>query len=209
MWYVIQVMTGKEDDIAGKLKEQGIRALVPKENRLIRSGGSWSQREYILFAGYVFLNMNYNADNYYKVKGIPGVIQFLGDNRNPSRLSYLEAEWIMLLTGENNQPIEPTVVRALGDGNYEVVKGVLEKFENRIIKYDKRSRKASFEITICNEKKEVQLSIRLEEDEELSLAGAGRDGAEGAAQAVLKEATCWHTVDSSRCRKLADIEKGN
>ena len=43
-------MTGKEDDIAGKLKEQGIRALVPKENRLIRSGGSWSQREYILFA---------------------------------------------------------------------------------------------------------------------------------------------------------------
>ena len=189
MWYVIQVMTGKEDDIAGKLKEQGIRALVPKENRLIRSGGSWSQREYILFAGYVFLNMNYNADNYYKVKGIPGVIQFLGDNRNPSRLSYLEAEWIMLLTGENNQPIEPTVVRALGDGNYETVKGVLEKFENRIIKYDKRSRKATFEITICNEKKEVQLSIRLEEDEELSLAGAGRDGAEGAAQEVLKEAT--------------------
>ena len=147
MWYVIQVMTGKEDDIAGKLKEQGIRALVPKENRLIRSGGSWSQREYILFAGYVFLNMNYNADNYYKVKGIPG------------------------------------------DGNYETVKGVLEKFENRIIKYDKRSRKATFEITICNEKKEVQLSIRLEEEEELSLAGAGRDGAEGAAQAVLKEAT--------------------
>lgn len=45
------------------------------------------------------------------------------------------------------------------------------------------------EITICNEKKEVQLSIRLEEEEELSLAGAGRDGAEGAAQAVLKEAT--------------------
>lgn len=129
MWYVIQVMTGKEDDIAGKLKEQGIRALVPKENRLIRSGGSWSQREYILFAGYVFLNMNYNADNYYKVKGIPGVIQFLGDSRNPSRLSYLEAEWIMLLTGENNQPIEPTVVRALGDGNYETVKGVLENLK--------------------------------------------------------------------------------
>ena len=122
------------------------------------------------------------CDNYYKVKGIPGVIQFLGDSRNPSRLSYLEAEWIMLLTGENNQPIEPTVVRAMGDGNYETVKGVLEKFENRIIKYDKRSRKATFEITICNEKKEVQLSIRLEEDEELSLAGAGRDGAEGAAQ---------------------------
>lgn len=188
MWYVIQVMTGKEDDIAGKLKEQGIRALIPKENRLIRSGGSWIQREYILFTGYVFLNMNYNADNYYKVKGIPGVIKFLGDSRNPSRLSHLEAEWIILLTGANNVPIEPTTVRILEDGTFKVVKGVLEKFENRIVKYDKRNRKATFEITICNEKKEVQLSIALENDE-IKAAEAGEDGQPGAAQEVLKEAT--------------------
>lgn len=188
MWYVIQVMTGKEDDIAGKLKEQGIRALVPKENRLIRSGGSWTQREYILFTGYVFLDMSYNADNYYKVRGIPGVIQFLGDSRNPSKLSYLEAEWISLLTGADNAPIEPTTVRVQEDGSFKVVKGVLEKFENRIVRYDRRSRKATFEITICNEKKEVQLSIMLEDDE-AKLAEAGKDAADGAAQPVLKEAT--------------------
>lgn len=188
MWYVIQVMTGKEDDIAGKLKEQGIRALVPKENRLIRTGGSWTQREYILFTGYVFLNMNYNADNYYKVKGIPGVIKFLGDSRNPSRLSHLEAEWIALLTGADNAPIKPTMVKVQEDGTFKVVKGVLEKFENRIVKYDKRSRKATFEITICNEKKEVQLSIVLEDDE-VKAAEAGEDASPGAAQAVLKEAT--------------------
>lgn len=110
MWYVIQVMTGKEDAIAGNLKEQGIKALVPKENRLIRSGGSWTRREYILFTGYVFLDMKYDAENYYKVKNLPGVIKFLGDSKNPSRLSYLEAEWIMLLTGKDNTPIEPTTV---------------------------------------------------------------------------------------------------
>lgn len=188
MWYVIQVMTGKENDIAGKLNEQGIKALVPKENRLIRSGGSWTQREYILFTGYVFLNMNYNADNYYKAKGIPGVIQFLGDSRNPSRLSYLEAEWITLLTGADNAPIEPTTVRIQEDGTFKIVKGVLEKLENRIVKYDKRNRKATFEITICNEKKEVQLSIMLEDDE-TKITEAGEDAADGAAQPVLKEAT--------------------
>ena len=48
---------------------------------------------------------------------------------------------------------------------FKVVKGVLEKFENRITKYDKRSRKATFEITICNEKKEVRLSIELDGEE--------------------------------------------
>ena len=109
--------------------------------------------------------MRFSADNYYLVKGIPGVIQFLGDNKNPSTLSYMEAEWIGLLTGKDNEPIEPTIVKAEKDGTFKVVKGVLEKFENRITKYDKRSRKATFEITICNEKKEVQLSIELDGEE--------------------------------------------
>ncbi|MCD7812124.1 MAG: hypothetical protein LUG91_09820 [Ruminococcus sp.] len=164
MWYVIQVTTGKEDDIAGNLKGKGIRALVPKENRLVRNSGSWTQKEYILFSGYVFLDMKYNAANYYKVKGIPGVLRFLGERGNPSRLSYLEAEWVLLLTGKDNAPIEPTVAKVQEDGNIKVMSGVLTKLENRITKYDKRNRKATFEITICGEKKEVQLSIQLDGD---------------------------------------------
>lgn len=182
MWYVIQVMTGKETDIARELKKQGIRALVPKENRLIRSGGSWIGKEYILFSSYVFLDMTYNAENYYKVKNLPGVIRFLGDSRNPSRLSYLEAEWICLLTGEDNAPIEPTLVRIGEDGSLKAVDGILERFENRVTKVDKRNRKATFEITICNEKKEVQLSIRLEED----LKGI-RDADDAASSAAVSQ----------------------
>lgn len=188
MWYVIQVMTGKENDIAGKLRECNIKALVPKENRIIRTGGAWTKKEYTLFSGYVFLEMKYNAENYYKVKNIPGVVKFLGDSKNPSTLSYLEAEWINLLTGDNNTPIEPTIVKVQKDGSLSVVKGVLERFKNRIVKYDKRSRKAVFEITICDEKKEVQLSIELEDDE-IKAAEAGKDSQPGAAEAVLKEAT--------------------
>lgn len=166
MWYVIQVMTGRESEIAAKLDGQQIKAFVPKENRLIRSGGAWTQKEYVLFTGYVFLNMTYNADTYYKIKNLPGVIRFLGDSRNPSRLSHLEAEWIRLLTGKDNTPIEPTVVRADENGNLAVVSGVLKKFENRVIRYDRRNRKATFEITVCNEVKEVRLSIQLEGQEE-------------------------------------------
>lgn len=164
MWYVVQVMTGREDGIAAALNRQGIRALVPKEDRMIRSGGAWTRKEYILFSSYVFLEMDYNADNYYRVRNLPGVIRFLGDGNGPSRLSYLEAEWIRLLTGKNNAPIQPTVVRISEDGSLKAVKGVLTNFENRIIRVDKRNRKATFEITLCGEKKEVQLSIELEDD---------------------------------------------
>ena len=34
MWYVIQVMTGKEDDIAGKLKEQSISKTLTQFGRI-------------------------------------------------------------------------------------------------------------------------------------------------------------------------------
>ncbi len=187
MFYVIQVETGRELQIAGILREHGIKALVPLESRSIRSGGTWTRREYVLFTGYIFLDMEYSASNYYLVRKIPGVLRFLGDSRNPSRLSYLEAEWISTLTGKDNAPIEPTIVRKAGDG-YQVVSGILERFENRIIKYDKRQRRATFEITLCGEKKEVQLSIILEEETD-NLAEAGADAPESAGQQILQEAT--------------------
>ena len=81
MWYVIQVKTGEESGIARKLKNQAIRAEVPIENRPIRSGGAWTKKEYILFPGYVFLDMDFTARNYYRVKEVPGVIRFLGDSK--------------------------------------------------------------------------------------------------------------------------------
>lgn len=187
MFYVIQVETGRELQIAGKLRGHGIKALVPLESRSIRSGGAWTNREYVLFTGYIFLDMKYNASNYYLVKKTPGVVRFLGDSRNPSRLSYLEAEWISTLTGKDNAPIEPTVVRKTGD-KYQVVSGVLGRFENRITKYDKRQRRATFEITLCGEKKEVQLSIMLEEETD-NPAEAGADAPEYADRQILQEAT--------------------
>ena len=78
MWYVLQVSTGKEMAVTSTLSNNRVLAYTPRENRLIRKGGGWSQKEYILFPGYVFLNLDYTAENYYMVKAIPGVLRFLG-----------------------------------------------------------------------------------------------------------------------------------
>lgn len=158
LWYVIHVKTGEEQNIATTLRENGLRALVPVENRPIHTGGTWSRKEYVLFSGYVFLQMEYNAENYYMLKKIPGVIQLL-----IGTLSYLEAEWIMLLADRDGAPLEPTLVREAA-GNLEIEHGILEKFRSRIIRIDKRSRRATIELSICGEKKEVQLGIQLPEE---------------------------------------------
>lgn len=165
LWYVIQVKTGEEQKIASQLRENGLQALVPVENRPIHAGGVWSRKEYVLFSGYVFLRMHYNAQNYYMLKKIPGVIKLL-----KGTLTYLEAEWIKLLSGKDGVPLEPTLVRNAEEG-LEIVDGILENFKSRITKFDKRSRRATFELTLCGEKKEVQLGIRLPDEEEQEASG--------------------------------------
>ena len=160
MWKVIQVKTGEEINIMEKLLSFGLGAVVPIENRLIRSGGDWTKKPYVIFTGYVFIDMDYNADNYYTVKGIPGVVQFL-----EGTLTYLEAEQIRLLSGYGAGMLEPSVVRQTEDG-WEIVSGILKLLENYEIKIDKRSRKASFEMMLNGQKKKVSLSVQIEGDTE-------------------------------------------
>lgn len=166
MVYVLQVLTGKEEEVARKLQEEGIKSLLPRERRLIRTRGSWTEKVYCLIPGYVFMEMmTYTAENYYRVKKLPGAVKLLGDPANPSHLSYLEAEWILALTGYQNEPIPPTRVRIREDGSAELLSGVLRSFEGRIQKLDRRSRRATFSISILGESKEVTLSIALEGEE--------------------------------------------
>lgn len=162
MWYVLQVSTGQEATVRGELQKMNILALVPMENRLIRKGGGWTHKEYTLFPGYVFVNLEYTAENYYRVKEIPAVIRFLGaSGLAPSQLTYLEAEWVKTLAGINGQPLQPTKVRELPDGSLKIVEGVLSNFAPRTIQYDKRSRRAKVEITLCGEPRTVQLSVEV------------------------------------------------
>ncbi len=162
MWYVLQVSTGQEATVRGELQKMNILALVPMENRLIRKGGGWTHKEYTLFPGYVFVNLEYTAENYYRVKEIPAVIRFLGaSGLAPSQLTYLEAEWIKALAGIDGQPLQPTRVRELPDGSLKIVEGVLSNFATRTIQYDKRSRRAKVEITLCGEPRTIQLSVEV------------------------------------------------
>lgn len=45
MFYVIQVKTGQELLVAGKLKEYGIKACVPLENRIVKRIIKYDERQ--------------------------------------------------------------------------------------------------------------------------------------------------------------------
>ncbi len=165
MWCVLQVKGNNELKVLEQLKQKGYHSLVPRENRLIHTKGAWIQKEYLLFPNYVFIATDYHAEDFYKISNIAGVQKFLGDKRSPSSLSFIEEEWIKLLSN-NNVPLEPTAVQVTEDGGIELLKGVLLNFKSRIKSFNKRQRKAVFEITVCNEIKEITLSIDVIEDKQ-------------------------------------------
>lgn len=55
LWYVVQVRTGEERDIAAKLTDMGFQTLAPVENRPVRSGGAWGTKEYVLFLSLIHI----------------------------------------------------------------------------------------------------------------------------------------------------------
>lgn len=160
-WYVLQVKTGDEVMVRKHLINIGVIAHSPQEQRLIHKGGEWQPKLYTLFNGYVFVQCEFNADTYYKVKSIPSVIKWLGTApASPTPLSCAEAEWIRELSN-GDKPLEPSNLTVDSDGNNIVTSGVLKSFERSIVKIDRHAKKATIEITVANETKSIQLGIEI------------------------------------------------
>lgn len=160
MWCVIQVASGKEMEVKEQLEKNNYKAYVPRENRLIRSKGTFTQKEYVLFPGYIFLDINYNAENYYRIKEVLGVIKFLGEALRPDTLSTVEIEWIKVLAN-GGEAIEPAKIVLNNEGDIIDITGVAGCFRNRITKINKHSKKTEFEITLCGEVKKIELSAEI------------------------------------------------
>lgn len=166
-WYVLQVMSGKERSIANELQNVGIHALVPVEERTIRVKGEWISKEYILFSSYVFIEVNFDASAWYKVSNIPNVIKWLGDQKEPTPLPYLEVEWIRMLSNEGKL-LKPSDVIVHQDGSMEVLKGILCLFKGKIKSFNKRQRRCEVYLPMAlrnQESETITLSINIIQSE--------------------------------------------
>ena len=158
MWYVLQVKSGTELSVRDRLMAYGYKSCVPQEARMTRKGGKWQTKDYILMPSYVFVELNYNADNYYRIKSIPNIIQWLHYGSTPSFLSCLEAEWLRALAS-SGAPLQPSQAEIQDDGTVHILSGVLAGFAGNIKSVDKHGKKVSVEVTVCGAPKTITLSI--------------------------------------------------
>lgn len=154
-WYVLQVMTGQEDAIRDSLLRKDIHAAVPHERRVLRSGGKWLERDYILIPSYVFVQIEYTDALYYVLKSTQGVIRWLGNGSRPSPLFPDEEAWVQRW----EQPLVPSKVHFARDGTYQVIDGPLSGENIRLLKIDRHRRRAKVEINILGQPKICYLSL--------------------------------------------------
>lgn len=157
-WYVMQVTTGKELSVMNELQRRGVSTAVPIENRMIRSRGKWTEKKYIIFPGYVFINIKYSWSQYYIMSGINGVIRILGGGNSPEPLTDNEVE---LLIKNAELFAEPSTVKLNKDGSYEIISGVLKELKKHIKKIDRHAHRAIIEMPIVNKKTVFKLSFKV------------------------------------------------
>ena len=156
-WYVLQVMTGFEDAIRDGLLSKGIHAAVAHERRVLRSGGKWLERDYVVIPSYVFVRIEYTDSLYYILKGTQGVIQLLGNCGRPSPLLPEEEDWIQSW----EQPLVPSKVHFARDGTYQVINGPLAGENVKLLNLDRHRRRAKVEINILGKPQITYLSLEV------------------------------------------------
>jgi transcriptional antiterminator NusG len=160
--YVLKVLSGNEIKISNRLRQDGFTVYVPREDRLIRSHGHWINREYVLFTGYVFIDLEFSAVLYHQIKGIIGNINFLELHAgNPSALTDQEQDYIHM-TCKTEEPLVPSIVEIINNKPIPL-SGILKEFSNSgtFIKYNIHRCQAFVYIPFLNDFKRLSFSFKI------------------------------------------------
>lgn len=151
MIYVLHVRTGHETDVKWALGELGHTAILPAEERIERRGGQWRSVIKTLMPGYIFVMLSLTDQAYYAIRAIPHVLRFLGGG-SPVPLPPDEEAFVMFLHN-GGKPLQPSIITGAG------ISGPLAHESIKIIKLQKRQRRARAVVNILGEPREITLSI--------------------------------------------------
>jgi transcriptional antiterminator NusG len=156
-WYVVQVVTGKEDHIRTRIQGHGIKAIVPKRCMRERKNGIWHNEERTLFPSYVFIYTFMDAAAFYTIKQVPGIIRFLGDDYGPQPIRQEDVNHLLRLS-QDGDPLGISKVLVEGS-SITVLSGPLQGLEGQIIKVDLRRYRAKVNISLMGEPRIVELGV--------------------------------------------------
>ncbi|MBP1544337.1 MAG: hypothetical protein J6A16_09595 [Oscillospiraceae bacterium] len=162
--FVLYCQCGREAYVVEQLRQEGITAYSPKKLVTERRRGMWCSREDTLFDGYVFIDRTeLTADLYYTAKSCIGAIRFV----SRSQLSDTEEEYIRTLC--NSGECIGISRGYIKDGALHITEGFLRALEHKIVKYNRRGRRATADVTMYGMHYRVTLTVEFDPPPAVSL----------------------------------------
>ena len=163
MWYVIQVYTGREMEIAQKCRDRIMKededVFVPLAERQTKIRGEWQNIRTKLFPGYVFIETEQIEDFHMRLRQIKAMTKILktGETMTPLQEEE-EAHLRRLGLGGSGHVLEYSERYLEGD-KLVVTSGALEGYEGRIKKILRHKRLVVLEVPLLGRIVEVTLGL--------------------------------------------------
>ncbi|MDR1893785.1 MAG: antiterminator LoaP [Spirochaetales bacterium] len=164
--YVIQALTGQEEKFLALAKrslppEDGNRLIWPRRDLERLSRGRWFAKREPLYPGYVFYRADsVDPENYRAFQSIPGFLRFLMGRENILPLSQDDLTLLshFLAFGE----IVPRSQVYFDENNLiRIVQGPLMGLEGRIIKVNRRKKRAKVALSLYAKSFPVDLGFEI------------------------------------------------
>ena len=165
MWYVIQVVGGREkhtQNLMTKLVSVGAlrEAFVPQRRVMRRAGGQWRAAEEILIPGYVFVRTD-DADRLAReLRCVPAFTRLLGNDDGFIPLTADEIAFLNAFTKEGNRVIDMSTGVIEGD-RVVVLTGPLMDHEGLITKIDRHKRVAYLDVQMFGRTKNIKVGLEI------------------------------------------------
>jgi transcriptional antiterminator NusG len=160
-WYVLHVITGKEEEVKQYLARRvpECKIMIPRRIMMELHQRQWIKETKELFPGYIFVYTFMDAAMYYKLTGTPSVIKILGSDYGPQPVPEDEINHILRFHGSGD-PLGISEMYKIGN-QIKVASGALTGLEGKIVKVDARRQRAKVNISLMGQPRIVELAIKM------------------------------------------------
>lgn len=165
MWYVVQVMSGQEHNIAQlcqtRLLQENEEVFIPMYERKKKIKGNYELCQAILFPGYVFFDTEEVEDLFYRLKDIKQLTRILRTGENFTPLHEQEVAFLRQF-GKKEHIVEMSVGYIEGD-DVTITSGPMADWTGKVKRIDRHKMIAVLEVEFFGRLTDVTVGLEIVE----------------------------------------------
>ena len=169
MWYVLQTLTGKEEELVRMIKkivtpDSYSDCFIAYYERIWRKQQQSIVHVERLFPGYAFIITDNPKEVFLQLKHVPAMSKMMDDGSFTFLPLEQEEEVFLQNMLAQNHIVRLSYVATDGRGRVYRISGPLEKYTSQVVRYQFKKRYVIISLTLLGVEKTVALGIILDED---------------------------------------------